>query len=201
MIDKLLKIQQQLKVPKDLYNKFGNYSYRSCETILEALKPLLKEEKATLTISDEVIEVGGSVYVKATATLSSTEGKSVSTTAYAREATEQKGMSSSQITGAASSYARKYALNGLFCIDDTKDADATNVHGNKHDDTDQSEKPLQFGELVNKMETATNVFELKNRWQKYANDMRFCTEEERVKISMAKDKRKLILEKEKKNDN
>lgn len=120
-------IQRMLKAPKGQRNTFGNYNYRSCENILEAVKPLLGE--ATLTISDEIVLVGDRYYVKATATLTcGKEEKSVS--AYAREAVTKKGMDEAQITGAASSYARKYALNGLFCIDDTKDADTTNVDGN-----------------------------------------------------------------------
>jgi len=119
-------IQRNLKAPKNQRNNFGNYNYRSCEDILSAVKPLLSG--ATLTISDEMVEVGGRVYVKAIASL--IEGdKVISTTAYAREADVVKGMSPSQVTGAASSYARKYALNGLFAIDDTKDSDATNTHG------------------------------------------------------------------------
>lgn len=119
---KLLKIQEQLKAPKGQFNSFGNYKYRSCEDILEAVKPLLVEHGCTLTISDEVIMLGNRYYVKATATL--VAGDIIkSTTAYAREPESKKGMDESQITGAASSYARKYALNGLFAIDDTKDAD------------------------------------------------------------------------------
>ena len=122
----LNKIQKELKAPKSQKNTFGNYNYRSCEDILEAVKPLLGE--AVLTISDEIVNLGDRFYVKAIATISQgTENVSVS--AYARESLEKKGMDSSQITGATSSYARKYALNGLFCIDDTKDADNTNKHG------------------------------------------------------------------------
>ena len=122
----LNKIQKELKAPKSQKNTFGNYNYRSCEDILEAVKPLLGE--AVLTISDEIVNLGDRFYVKATATISQgTENVSVS--AYARESLEKKGMDSAQITGATSSYARKYALNGLFCIDDTKDADNTNKHG------------------------------------------------------------------------
>lgn len=121
-MEALSKIQSELVAPKDLYNKFGNYYYRSAESILEAVKPLLVKYNAQLTVSDEVVVVGDRVYVKATATL--TDGKeSVSATAFAREPSEKKGMDASQITGATSSYARKYALNGLFLIDDSKDAD------------------------------------------------------------------------------
>ena len=122
MLNVIMNIQSELKAPKGNYNSFGNYKYRSCEDILEAVKPLLKENGAALTLSDEIVEVGGRVYVRATATLMAEEN-TVSITAYAREAETKKGMDDSQITGTASSYARKYALNGLFCIDDTKDAD------------------------------------------------------------------------------
>jgi hypothetical protein len=125
---KLNLIQSKLNAPKTLENKFGGYKYRSAESILEALKPHLDDHKAILTLSDEMVEVGGRIYVKATATFS-TDGESITTTAFAREAEDKKGMDSAQVTGACSSYARKYALNGLFCIDDTKDADATNDHG------------------------------------------------------------------------
>lgn len=116
----LQTIQQELKAPKSNFNSFGKYSYRSCEDILEAVKPLLGE--STLVLSDEIVEVGGRVYVKAEATF--TDGdKIVKVHAFAREAEQKKGMDEAQITGSASSYARKYALNGLFLIDDTKDAD------------------------------------------------------------------------------
>ena len=119
---KLKNIQQQLRAPKGQFNKFGNYNYRSCEDILEALKPLLDQEGCALIIHDDVSEVGGRVYVKATATIADDEA-CVDVTAFAREPLSRKGMDEAQVTGATSSYARKYALNGLFCIDDTKDAD------------------------------------------------------------------------------
>jgi len=121
----LIEIQSSLKAPKGQRNNFGKYNYRSCEDILEAVKPLLKN--AFLTLSDDVVQVGDRIYVKATATLRVGED-TISVTAMAREAMAQKGMSDPQITGSASSYARKYALNGLFAIDDTKDDDATNNH-------------------------------------------------------------------------
>lgn len=121
---KLLKIQNELKAPKNQYNSFGRYKYRNCEDILEALKPILKEQKATIIISDEIVEVNGKSYIKANAVFTDVEDeKSVNVTAYAREEDNKKGMDASQITGCASSYARKYALNGLFAIDDTKDSD------------------------------------------------------------------------------
>ena len=129
--DKLISIQQALKAPKGQYNSFGGYNYRSCEDILEAVKPILAKEKVALTISDEIVEVGGRIYVKATATLHDPSDANIiaRTSAYAREEESKKGMDAAQLTGATSSYARKYALNGLFAIDDNKDADATNTHG------------------------------------------------------------------------
>lgn len=123
-MEKLIEIQSKLKAPKSQTNSFGKYKYRSCEDILEALKPLLLEQSMSLTITDEMVEVGGRVYVKATATLRKVGiEETISVSAFAREAEVKKGMDDSQITGSASSYARKYALNGLFLIDDTKDAD------------------------------------------------------------------------------
>lgn len=118
----LTDIQNELKVPKNRYNSFGEYKYRSCEDILEAVKPLLAKYDATMVIRDGIVEVGGRIYVKATAILVA-ESTSYEATAFAREAEEKKKLDVSQITGTASSYARKYALNGLFLIDDTKDAD------------------------------------------------------------------------------
>lgn len=116
--------QLTLKAPKNQYNSFGKYKYRNCEDILEAAKPICAVNGLVLTLSDNIVEIGGRVYVQATATLLDTESpEEISNTALARESLEKKGMDDSQITGTASSYARKYALNGLFCIDDTKDAD------------------------------------------------------------------------------
>ena len=129
--NKLAFIQQNLKAPKDQYNRFGGYKYRSCESVLEAVKPLLAETKTSLIITDNVTEVGNRVYVRATAILTNIEKpeEKVLSEGFAREEETKKGMDASQVTGAASSYARKYALNGLFCIDDNKDSDATNTHG------------------------------------------------------------------------
>jgi len=123
--ERLSDIQIKLKAPKGNFNSFGKYAYRSCEDILESVKPLLGA--AILILSDEMVIVGDRIYVKATATLR--EDGDVSSTAYAREPASRKGMDESQITGTASSYARKYALNGLFCIDDTKDADTMDNSG------------------------------------------------------------------------
>lgn len=126
-VSELVYIQSNLKAPKGQRNTYGGYNYRSCEDIMEAVKPLLKEVNCTLTVSDDIIQVADRIYVKATATLRTSSGEEFKNTAFAREALSKKGMDESQVTGAASSYARKYALNGLFCIDDTKDADALNT--------------------------------------------------------------------------
>lgn len=121
-IEKIVAIQSELKAPKGQYNSFGKYNYRSCEDILEGVKPLLAKHGLVLTIQDSIDLIGDRFYVKATATI--TDGKEqLSTSAYARESLDKKGMDASQVTGATSSYARKYALNGLLAIDDTKDAD------------------------------------------------------------------------------
>lgn len=131
-IEKIVAIQSELKAPKGQYNSFGKYNYRSCEDILEGVKPLLTKHGLVLTIQDSIDLIGDRFYVKATATI--TDGKEqLSTSAYARESLDKKGMDASQVTGATSSYARKYALNGLLAIDDTKDADTM----------DNSKKPAQ----------------------------------------------------------
>ena len=123
--ERVIAVQSQLKAPKNQRNNFGGYNYRNCEDILEAVKPLLKAEGLYLTITDDIVVLGDRFYVKATATLTDGE-RSLSNQAFAREEATKKGMDGSQVTGAASSYARKYALNGLLAIDDTKDADALN---------------------------------------------------------------------------
>ena len=120
---KVQEIQTHLKAPKNLYNSFGKYKYRNAEGICEAVKPLLAEHGLILTLSDEIVAVGERYYVKATATICSDANEVLSVSAFARESLDKKGMDDSQITGTASSYARKYALNGLFLLDDTKDAD------------------------------------------------------------------------------
>lgn len=123
LVQRLRKVQAELKAPKGQFNSFGKYKYRSCEDILEAVKPLLDENGLILIIQDRIIPVGDRFYVEATATVYSEDGSSLSATALAREESEKKGMDSAQLTGATSSYARKYCLNGLLLIDDTKDPD------------------------------------------------------------------------------
>ena len=128
--EKLMTVQTKLRAPKGQYNSFGKYSYRSCEDILEALKPLLGEVGAIVNVTDEIKLIGDRYYVEATASFIDTEtGERMIAKASAREAETKKGMDDSQVTGSVSSYARKYALNGLFVIDDNKDADSTNTHG------------------------------------------------------------------------
>lgn len=140
ILTKLGLIQGELKAPKNQFNKFGGYKYRSCEDILEAVKPLAHKHGCTLTVGDTLENIGDRYYVTATATLYDNEtAESISNTASAREEESKKGMDGSQITGTASSYARKYALNGLFCIDDTKDAD-TDEYKKQQENT--KDKPI-----------------------------------------------------------
>lgn len=158
MSDKLLIIQTELKAPKNQRNNFGGYNYRSAEDILEAVKPLLKENNCQLTLSDEIVAVGDRIYVKAIATF--TDGTNeITATAFAREAETKKGMDESQITGTASSYARKYCLNGLLLIDDTKDADTNEYQQNKGLDFEQIRKEcegLSKPDLVKKFVAVKN---------------------------------------------
>lgn len=150
---KLAAIQAALKAPKSQFNKFGGYKYRKAEDILEAVKPLLKQYGCTLTCTDELQLIGDRYYIKATATITNSEdGVSVSTTAYAREEEEKKGMDGSQVTGASSSYARKYALNGLLCIDDTADSDTTNVGP-----AEPAEKPAESPKPTRTKKTSTQA--------------------------------------------
>lgn len=148
LLEKLLAIQIELKAPKNQYNSFGKYKYRNCEDILEAVKPLCLKNKAVLTISDEIKNENGRFYVKAIATLHDTESdETILVSAFAREVENKTGMDGSQVTGASSSYARKYALNGLFAIDDTKDSDTTNT-GDKGEDKPKSVRETKPQELV-----------------------------------------------------
>lgn len=151
----LKKIQQELKAPKGQYNSFGKYAYRSAEDILEAVKPLLAKYDAELTLSDDITEVGGRIYVKATARFieydTKTDTNNMTTvTAFAREPADKKGMDESQITGTASSYARKYALNGMFLIDDNKDADTDEYR-------QQTNAPQQHGQPAQQAANNTRV--------------------------------------------
>ena len=152
--NKLLKIQSELKAPKNQRNNFGGYNYRSAEDILEAVKPLLKENNCQLTLSDEIVAVGDRIYVKAIATFTDGENE-ITATAFAREAETKKGMDESQITGTASSYARKYCLNGLLLIDDTKDAD-TNEYQKTAKTEPQQKKGLDFEQIRKQCKDSTD---------------------------------------------
>lgn len=165
---RLIEIQSALKAPKNQRNSFGNYNYRSCEDILEAVKPLLKKHGLALIISDEVCARENRYYVEATATLYDEEGKEIAkASAMAREEESKRGMDASQLTGSTSSYARKYALNGLFAIDDTKDSDAINTHGKeekpklppKKGRPTVSGKDLEFYEVIAGFETVEDLKE------------------------------------------
>lgn len=160
ILTKLLAVQQALKAPKDQFNGFGKYSYRSCEGVLEALKPHLQANQMTVILSDTIKEIGGRVYVEATATATDVEtGEGISVTAYAREEEVKKGMDASQVTGASSSYARKYALNGLFAIDDNKDSDVTNNGDNSPQTSGKAKQDKSTGNTAKSQETALKCAE------------------------------------------
>lgn len=169
ILEKLNIIQSKLKAPKGQYNKFGNYTYRSCEDILEALKPLLAQTKTVLTIKDDIEFIGDRYYLRAICTLHDAEsGEKIENTAYARETDTKKGMDAAQITGSVSSYARKYALNGLFAIDDTKDSDTNenykqtkNTQGNAQGNAqgvDISKTRNEIAQILNAKKIDFNTF-------------------------------------------
>lgn len=205
LYEKLLNIQTELKAPKNQYNSFGRYNYRSCEDILEAVKPLLAKYKVSLRIKDDIVQVGDRIYVKATAILAD-DTACIENTAFAREEEDKKGMDGSQITGASSSYARKYALNGLFLIDDTKDSDATN-EGVKDDKkksepkkevkkiTDEQKKEIQSLFDENLMSVMLNYCKTKYN----ANSLEELTEDQ-AKTVIEQRKKTLKEQEEKKNE-
>lgn len=172
----LVEIQNKLKAPKGQWNSFGKYKYRNCEDILEALKPILYEQKCQLTISDDIVLVGNRIYVKSVVTLKNETGEEVTTTGFAREEESKKGMDCSQVTGASSSYARKYALNGLFCIDDTKDSDTTNSgesnREQKPDNNDFLAMALQEINSAQSIQTLTSIF---NNYSALQTNQQFMT--------------------------
>lgn len=168
-INELVFIQSSLKAPKNQRNDFGHYNYRSCEDIMEAVKPLLKEVNCSLIVGDEIVQVADRIYVKATATLTTPSGEKFQNTAFAREADSKKGMDESQVTGTASSYARKYALNGLFCIDDTKDADALNTNKEYTEKKPQqaNAQKVDAQQVLIEINAANSQQELVAIWNKY----------------------------------
>lgn len=184
--EKLMNVQTELKAPKGQYNSFGKYKYRSCEDILESLKPVLSKFKLAIMISDDVVEVNGRNYIKATVTLINIEkaDEQIQVTALAREEETKKGMDGGQITGASSSYARKYALNGLFAIDDTKDSDATNTGEEKKTKDKTEAKPVSKKQLaincILKLDKFVELDNIMAALQK--TKLKDCTEEELTTI-------------------
>lgn len=180
MISIILDIQQNLNAPKNLYNKFGGYSYRSCESILVALKPLLAKHKAIIFFTERTVEQNGWHYIEATACLRA-EGKEevFKTTGYAREDESRKGMDASQITGSASSYARKYALNAMFAIDDVKDSDATNTHGKEVTAPAPTSAPTleEFTKKVNSLNSYPKLLEY---WNSLSSEVRESEEYKKI---------------------
>ena len=193
LVKLLQEVQTELKAPKSQYNSFAKYHYRSQEDILEAVKPLLAKRGLALTLNDEIVQFGTRVYVKATATLYGEMDKSFKVEAYAREPEEKKGMDESQITGTASSYARKYALNGLFAIDDTEDSDAQDkLSGNKSDNTITMPKIMLCSNNNIKVETLAEAKALRISLEKVATYLKKrpeeVTEEDRQKCIATKKK-------------
>jgi hypothetical protein len=175
--EKLATVQQKLKAPKNQYNSFGKYNYRSCEDILEGIKPLLAEVKAIVSLNDTIEMIGDRFYVKAEATFIDTEnGEKHTVSAYAREDHDKKGMDLAQVTGSVSSYARKYALNGLFCIDDTKDSDATNNHGKDQQQSNKAEKKKLPQDKVNELEQL-RVRAMQTEAEFFANLSKMCKQQ------------------------
>ena len=180
MINIILDIQQNLNVPKSLYNEFGKYSYRSCESILVALKPLLLKHKAIIYFKERTVEQNGWHYIEVTACLRA-EGKEevFTTTGYAREDESRKGMDASQITGSASSYARKYALNAMFAIDDVKDSDATNTDGKEATAPAPTSAPT-LGEFTKKVNSLNSYPKLLEYWNSLSTEVRESKEYKKI---------------------
>lgn len=179
----LIKIQSELKAPKNLYNKFGGYAYRSAESILEAVKPLCAANNCTLTLTDSIELVGSRYYIKATARLTNENGETHEVSAFAREEDNKKGMDAAQITGSASSYARKYALNGLFCIDDVRDPDMMDNSDKPESKTKPKRaenRPIPAGddlntkikETIRAIEAVNTTEELNNIWKGLDNELK-----------------------------
>lgn len=184
----LAQIQSELKAPKGQRNTFGKYNYRSCEDILEAVKPLLQERGLVILITDDIVQIGERYYVRATATIYDSEGSYISNSALAREELKRSGMDASQITGATSSYARKYALNGLFAIDDTKDADATNKGQDEPKPAKATAQPAFTDEIKGALAKAQSVQELVETFGRLPQTLRDSNE---VKSYCAKLKNEL----------
>ena len=219
IFSKLLSIQNELKAPKNQYNKFGKYNYRSCEDILEAIKPLCLKYGAVLLVDDYVEQVGERFYIKAKASLIDIETEQeIYACAYARESENKKGMDSAQVTGATSSYARKYALNGLFCIDDTKDVDTQEYQEKKQMNNNQSknansyeqvgiEQAVLLGEIDKRIEEllklgvdvkSEGALHFINKFNNGKNDINTMTQAEKFNYKNVLDKMIEIKKKEEK---
>lgn len=190
-VKNIINIQADLRAPKKQFNNFGKYKYRSCEDILEAVKPLLKLYNCQLTLTDEIIEIGSRYYIRATATL--TDGdKVISVTGWAREEEEKKGMDASQITGTASSYARKYALNGLFLIDDANDADTPAYARVSYTKAKEDNNADDLQGAILQMQKADTLKDAYNVWdifsKKYGNDEYFIKAKEEKKKQLTEKK-------------
>lgn len=179
----LITIQSELKAPKTQMNRFGNYKYRKAEDILEAVKPLLKKESCTLITSDDIVMVGNRIYVKAVATLKNSQGETETSVGWAREEESKKGMDGSQVTGASSSYARKYALNGLFAIDDNQDSDTTNIGSSTSNASTQQVAQTQVPQPTDRLTEALgyianckekgNIIWVMNQYKEYMANPQF----------------------------
>lgn len=194
--EKLCKIQAELKAPKGQRNNFGKYNYRSCEDILEALKPLLDKYEATITLSDNILQIGDRYYVQVTAKITDIKtGENVMTTAFAREDENKKGMDASQLTGATSSYARKYALNGLLAIDDTRDSDYLS-NGSNHQNkasARQSKSTITL-DMAKDLEVSSGAYKGKTLWEVANEDLSVINEWYSLASGDRKQALKLILD-------
>ena len=197
----LIIIQSKLNAPKNLYNKFGNFNYRSAEGILEAVKPLCAEQNCTLTITDDIVLIGDRYYIKATATIINSTGEKREVSAFAREEDSKKGQDAAQITGSTSSYARKYALSGLFCIDDNRDPDMTQPDEDKPQDEKKKRKAApqpkptippgddlntKIKDTIRAIEAVSTTEELNNIWKGLDSELKAV---EQIKNSIIKTRR------------
>lgn len=182
---KILNVQAELKAPKNQYNTFGKYKYRSCEDILEAVKPLLVKNELFMRIDDNIVNIGNRFYIKATVQICDGTGSCTSVSAVAREEETKKGMDGSQVTGASSSYARKYALNGMFLIDDTKDSDVTNDHGKTPDNANEEVEHIT-AEQIDELEKLGVNFDQLAKYYKVADYKNLTAEQAKKAIEQKK---------------
>jgi hypothetical protein len=189
--DKLIKVQSELKAPKNMYNSFGKYSYRNQEGILEAVKPLLSSNGLCMTVSDDIVEIGGRVYVKAIVKVFDEESEEI-VEAFAREEESKKGMDSAQLTGSTSSYARKYALNGMFLIDDTQDSDATNTHGKEIAVPTAKKAPVEKTAVTDIDKVISALETNREKTIEQLSSFKFLTKEQLKKLKLTEEESKLI---------